>query len=64
MKVVEDHLKREHELGHPFATVSLHHGAQDVARAAMAAAPLGWRVRAVWRGEASVTHVLFEWSEP
>ena len=63
MTVVQDHLKRERDLGHTHATVCLHHGPVDVARAAMAGKALGWRTVAVWRGEASLVYMLFEWTD-
>lgn len=61
---VRSELRREADRGTRFVTVSLTVGTMGAEDVASIAEPMGWHVKAVWRGEAASTYILLRYEAP
>ncbi len=64
MQILRDKLNGMSDVGRHWVTVDLFPSEAPVWAVATFAEEMHWHVKAVWRGEANVTHVLLRYEAP
>ncbi len=64
MQLLRDKLNDAADSGKRFVRIELHSSHPSVEEVCEYAESIHWHVRAVWRGEASITYVLFRYDAP